>query len=390
MKLSFNEDQSSTQQAIRPDQRKIRQSPIRHFPIGRLFLLFIFLAVVAFGVKYVVESRQMRIFGVVSSQNQIIAAPQAGFIREMYVTEGQRVKKGDLLMRFQPHTASFALTSPTLNANQEKVSPDSMPITRAQYAVEKAKNEVERLEQLFREAEKKREVDIEIAQMEMDAMLEGSTAEEANRKSAILRNQIEVQKLEEFLATKQERTERIEKLIKMDAAVSEQLKVAKHEVRLAQHNLEQARVDLAQAKQTSDKIDPMERRRMQSQLQLAKAKGNPYEQLLAQARIDLKVAKQNVELIQEDPNAEINIEYPSASPEMSMLKIYAAFDGIVTRVNGASGSLIGSQNTILTVSGTEENWIRIYVRPDQAANLHQGAKIRIYVPKRATDRKSVV
>jgi len=380
MKLSFNENPAENQKPVRPDQEHLRRSPIHHFPIGRLLLLFIFFAALVAGVYYIVQSRQMRIYGIVSSQTQVVAAPQAGYIRNMPVVEGQRVKKGELLLTFQPHDTSIPLSTSTLHSNPN-LPADAMPITKAQYAVEKAKNEVTRLEQLFKEAEKKREVDIEMAQMEMDALLEGSTTEETRRKSDIMRNQIEVQKLEDFLNNKQERVKQIEKLIAMDAAVTDQLNVARHEVRLAQHNLDQARVDLAQAKQASDTADPTERRRLESQLQLAQVKANPYEQLLAQARIDLKVAKQTMERVEQNPDIDLGIGNVTTPPsELPPLNIYAAFDGIITRVQGSAGSLVGSQSTILTASQTDDTWIRVYIRPDHAARLTEGKTIRLYLP----------
>lgn len=246
MKISF-EKEDITQPPVTPAQVAMRRSPIRKRPVLRTILILLLMAVAAYGVYRLAQSRKLYTYGLVAAPAQTIHIPEHATVKEVFVHRGDRVKKGQRL---------FGLV--TKSALDRQTAQSTVTVVDTERWIKQREAELERQRQ----------------QAAFDRA-------ELERKSAIEKANIEVAKLTEFYTAKCRRYQNLKSLLEADAAVSAQVEAARVARELAANNLAQAWVDL----------------------DLAEKRPNPYTAALELARLRCDVLRTETPVTAPSPPA---------------------------------------------------------------------------------------
>lgn len=209
MKISFQKE-DITQPPVTPAQVAMRQSPIRKRPVLRTILILLLMAVAAYGVYRLAQSRKLYTYGLVAAPVQTLHIPERATVKEVLVHQGERVKKGQRL---------FSLATKSALDRQMARSTATVADTGRWIKQREAELQLQRQQAAFERAE-------------------------LERKSAVEKAHIEVAKLTEFYTAKCQRHQNLKSLLEADAAVSAQVEAARVARELAANNLAQAWVDL--------------------------------------------------------------------------------------------------------------------------------------------------
>ncbi|MCX7050088.1 MAG: HlyD family efflux transporter periplasmic adaptor subunit [Candidatus Sumerlaeota bacterium] len=373
MKIQFKPD-DRTQSSVSEAQVAMREAPIRKRPVLPYLIVFAILAA-ATGLGYWIwRSYSVHTYGMVSSRAQELRASHAGKVQGLSLHCGDCVKKGDLLFRLvvQPsEKEEQVLRVMTAQLASQSSATRALAEQKKQFNIQQAQAEVDRAKALI-------EQESRLARAEVERLSALYAQEEASHRAILEKSRIEVVKLSEVLDARRQRVEKLETLLKMDAAVASDVEAPRNEMRLAQRNLEQAQADL---KLTERKANPYEQplAAARAVLEQTEKKISPQHFALQRALSDLQAANQDVVNI-EGIVQQAEIEMALARNMARSTEYRAAFDGIVAELKASDDVHVEPGALIATLLDKNNLWVDAYVPASRIGILKAGRAATIFVP----------
>lgn len=342
---------------MRPAQQSMREARSRNKPLLPWFVLAVVVLAAAVAALVLYRAREVHTYGIVRAETQELRAPFPGEIRELAVRPGDRVEKGDLILVLASTAAS----------------PEELA---AQKALQESLEQ--RAETLAEDAATRRTQEIRAAQAEIARLTAAAREVEAERRYEVEQARLEVEKLERIHQSRKERFEKVKALQEMDAAVASDVESARTAMEEAEYNLRQAEVTLSLAQA---KANPVGRKldEAQARLEAIEGEADQTDFLLEKARAELALAEQKYS------DSEIAVEQGKLAVSIAQtgsraVEYRALFDGLVTQVATAEGSVVTPEELLLTVADTRREWVDVYVPPEDIGVIEQGRDVLLYVP----------
>lgn len=334
MKIRFQKSEH-VQKPVQPRQKEMAEARSRKLPVLGTLVVVTVIAVAAFTAYRISRSGNIYTYGVIHSQLQEVRVPSTGVVHGITVKRGDRVRKGAKLFTLR-------------GIAEEKVD---LAARRFREALErKSLLEAEKLAGGRREA-----VRLALAEKERaEARFDNARALQESR---IRKAEIEVRKLQAFYNNKRKRFLRLQELMALDAAVLSSVETGRNAMELALRNLEQAREDLAAAKNTKN---PYALERENARIALSEIRAEPTAGLSEAelSRLDLEIARS----------------------EPVEITFHAAVDGVVTLVAAVDGAQVMSRDLVVAVEERSAPWLDLYVSGKYAETVTRGAKVIAFLP----------
>jgi multidrug resistance efflux pump len=313
-------------------------------------LIFLILAAALFGALWASQRRAepLKVSGFIEADEIRVGSRVGGRVKAVHVDEGQKVRRGDLLVELEP----FDLLQRLAEAQAQRA--------RAQATLERLNNGF-RAEEI---AQAKAHVDQLAANLEK--LEYGPRKQEIDAAAHELAlSQFEL----ELAANRQKRAER---LLGGDAVSRDEYEAAQTNLRVAQARVQVNQDSLALLKEGTRAED------------IAAAKAQLDE---AQQAYDLKRAGYRAEEIAE---AKASFDAANAAEQVIQqqideLKIVAPVDGAIEAVELQPGDLVLSNAPVISIMDTARLWVRAYV-PENRLNIQIDQRVPISVDSFPNDR----
>ncbi|CAB3390323.1 Multidrug transporter [Kyrpidia spormannii] len=292
--------------------------------------------------------------GIVEQQEVDLSFKIAGRIESLSVSEGQSVKKGQVLGRLEHADL------------QAKVEQAQAAMDAAAANVQKAEAAVGETDQTTRAKVSEAQAAVKVAQDQLAALQQGSRPQEIAQAQA---------KVDGAQAAYHQAQDAYDKALKLyqSGAVSEaeknqaelQLSQAKAEYEAAQNQLQ-----LAQAGPRPEQVDAARHQVEQAQGALQEARAGRDQVAVAQA--DVKAAQAQLE------QAKAGLD--EAQTYLSYTELVAPVDGIVVKKNFSVGEMVNAGDPVLTVADPADKWVSIYVGENQLPQVKVGDPVSLDIP----------
>ena len=334
MKIEFSGD-TQTQQSVRPAQDRIKQARPPRVPVLRILITLLIFAGIGYAGYRFYYMKSIHTFGVVSSQNQKIIAPQEGVVENLNIARGRPIAAGERMLTIAPLLTTDQAEAQARVLDEIQKS-DSVRNLQRETAITMAEKEVDRVKRLNSEEIAQRDADYELARLE-------------------------TLKLKEFLAQKEQRLTKLNELFKLDAAIQSDIDAAANEVQLARRSHQQAAVTENLAKTRAlPSVSTLE----VAMLQLEAAQKSP-----AVNTADLERAKFELDLSKEKRIA---------------TDLNSVFDGIILELEVSEGSAVREGEVIGSMVQTDKVWIDAFIPSRQYGLINEGDDAKIYIPGAST------
>lgn len=311
--------------------------------MAQKILIFLVLAAVLFGALWASQRRAeaLKVSGFVEADEIRVGSRVGGRVKTVHVDEGQKVRRGDLLVELEP----FDLRERLAEARAQR--------SRAQATLDRLDNGF-RAEEI---AQTKARVDQLAANLEK--------LENGPRKQEIDAAVHELALAQSELDLATNRQKRAERLLGQDAVSRDEYEAAQTNLGVAQARVQVNQDSLALLKEGTRAED------------IAAAKAQLEE---AQQAYELKRAGYRAEEIAE---AKASLEAATAAEDVIQqqvdeLRIVAPVDGTIEAVELQPGDLVSSNAPVISIMDTARLWVRAYV-PENRLNLQIDQRVPISV-----------
>ncbi|MFH0775410.1 MAG: HlyD family efflux transporter periplasmic adaptor subunit [bacterium] len=294
--------------------------------------------------------------GIVEAENWVEARPKvSGIIKEMFVSEGDKVKRGDLLFKLEDEEKKTVL----LNAGLES--------ERLYLDKREAEEEFILFGSKIKNNIAEQEASISAARAELAMIMRGSKPEEVG----LAKTKIEMA----ALSTRQAEVDykRKEEEAELGLVSLKEKEEAKYQWELASANLEVAKKDLllVQNRYSDEEKKVALARVAEAEVRLRQIKDGEKEERILRERVS-KIEKE----IEKKQN---EIEFLKKVTEN--LSIYAKVDGIILtkETQQLTGRFVGPGETIIKIGRPKDYVVKAFIKEKDRPKVKEGQKAKIFV-----------
>ncbi len=313
-------------------------------------LIFLILAAALFAALWASQRRAepFKVSGFIEADEIRVGSRVGGRVKTVHVEEGQKVRRGDLLIQLEPFDLLERLAEAQAQRARARATLDRLDNGFRAEEISQAKAHVDQLAANLEKLEngpRKQEIDAAAHELAL--------------------SQFEL----ELAANRQKRAER---LLGDDAVSRDEYEAAQTNLRVAQARVQvnQDSLELLKEGTRPEDIDAAKAQLEEAQ-QAYELKRTGYRaEEVAEAKASLEAATAAEEVIQQ---------------QIEELKIVAPVDGTIEAVELQPGDLVSGNAPVISIMDTARLWVRAYV-PENRLNLQIGQQVPVSVDSFSGDR----
>jgi HlyD family secretion protein len=315
----------------------------------------------------------------VEATNMNVSFKIGGRISEIYVKEGDRVKKGQLLARLE----SKELQDKAAQA-QAAVSAANAGVEQAQAAVSAAEakkvqssNAVNVTAQTADRQVAQAQAAVKAAQAHLDALKNGARKEEREQAA------IKVKATKEAFRLAEDNYNRMKTLLQQGAVPQAKVEEAElnYQKAKAEYEAAQKQYEMVQNGPRKEEIQAAEAQLEQAKAAVALAEAGKGQVTLRQD--DVRAAEAGVSQAQSSvSSAMANVSKAQAAlaeakTYISYTELRAPADGIITSQSAQIGELVGSGFPVFTLEASKDRWAKFYFPENELGALKVGDNVNL-------------